>query len=269
MGLKKNIKSPQLNLLYPGLEDMLNQKHELYLLENEINWNYFEQEFESLYSEIGRPAHPIRLMVGLLILKAVYNLSDEKLIEEHWPMNVYFQYFCGEHFMKITQPCAASDLTHFRIRIGEEGVEKIFKHSINLHGKDAEEKDVSVDSTAQEKNITFPTDAKLHNKIINKCNQIAKKEGVTIRRSYTRTVKKLMRTQHNSSHPKRIKAARAARRKIKTIAGARVRELERILTPDRLIVHQKDIELFNRVLSQEKQRPIKHTVYMNPKSRNC
>jgi hypothetical protein len=32
-------------------------------------------------------------MASLLILKSVYNLSDEKLIEEHWEMNAYFQYF--------------------------------------------------------------------------------------------------------------------------------------------------------------------------------
>lgn len=37
-------------------------------------------------------------MMGCLILKQMYNLSDET-IAEGWVMNPYMQYFCGEaHF---------------------------------------------------------------------------------------------------------------------------------------------------------------------------
>ena len=95
-------------------------------------------------------------MVSLLILKSIYNLSDEKLIEEHWEMNVYFQYFSGKEHQHWGQPCAASDIVYFRKRIGESGVEKIFKHSIDLHPKDGQDPNVSIDSTVQEKNITVP-----------------------------------------------------------------------------------------------------------------
>jgi IS5 family transposase len=58
---------------------LLNPRHKLHLLSNEIDWGCFEEEFSPLYAKKGRPAHPIRLMVSLLILKSVYNLSDEKL----------------------------------------------------------------------------------------------------------------------------------------------------------------------------------------------
>lgn len=51
-------------------------------------------------------------MVSLLILKSVYNLSDEKLVEEHWIMNPYFQYFSELDQMQWEQPCVASDLVH-------------------------------------------------------------------------------------------------------------------------------------------------------------
>lgn len=54
----------------------------------------------------------------------MYNLSDEKLVEEHWEMNAHFQYFGGLEHQKWGQPCAASDLVHFRKRIEESGVEK-------------------------------------------------------------------------------------------------------------------------------------------------
>ena len=76
------------------------------------------------------------------------------------------------------QPCAVTDSVHFSKRIGEEGVEKILKHSIELHGKDAKDNHVSVDTTVQEKSITYPTDAKLHKKIVDSCISIANQEGI-------------------------------------------------------------------------------------------
>jgi len=248
MRSKKRPKN-QLNFLSPTLAEQLNPRHELYLLSNEIDWDYFEKEFEKYYSDKGRPAHSIRLMTSLLILKSVYNLSDEKLIEEHWEMNAYFQYFSGEIHQKWGQPCAASDLVYFRKRIGEEGIEKVFKHSIDKHGKDGKDPDVSVDSTVQEKNITYPTDSKLHKKIIDKCVKIAKEEGIRLRRSYKRTSKQLVRDTYNGNHPRRRKKSNAARRKLKTIAGRLTRELQRKLPTG---LYKVELDLFERVLAQQK-----------------
>ncbi len=112
--------------------------------------------------------------MSLLILKSIYNLSDEKLVEEHWEMNVYFQYFSGEMYQKWRQLCAVSDLVYFRKRIGEDDIRKIFKHSIDQHGSDILDPNVSIDTTVQEKNITYPTDLKLQKKIIDKCVKMAK-----------------------------------------------------------------------------------------------
>lgn len=239
----------QLNFLAPTLAEQLNPRHPLYLLAHEIDWTYFEAEFSGLYSDKGRPAHSIRLMTSLLLLKSIYNLSDEKLVEEHWEMNAYFQYFGGKQHQQWGQPCAASDLVHFRQRIGEGGVEKILKHSIDKHGKDGQDPHVSVDSTAQEKNITYPTDAKLHKKIIDKCVKKAKKQGITLRRSYKRVSKQLLRDTYNGTHPKRRKKADAAKRKLKTIAGRLVRELERKFPPGDFA---RELELFKKVLAQQK-----------------
>ena len=245
----KNKVNNQLHFLAPTLEEQLNPKHELYLLSNEIDWYYFKNEFKSLYSDKGRPAHSIRLMTSLLILKSVYNLSDEKLVEEHWEMNAYFQYFSGNQVQQWGQPCAASDLVHFRNRIGESGVEKILKHSIDKHGKGGKDLHVSIDSTAQEKNITYPTDAKLHKKIIDNCVKKAIKSNIKIRRSYKRTSKQLVRDTYNGNHPKRRKKATRAKRKLKTIAGRLVRELERKLPEG---IYSTELELYKKVLAQEK-----------------
>lgn len=246
----------QLNFLAPTLREQLNPRHRLYRLAEEIDWSYFEKEFSELYSTNGRPAHPIRLMVSLLILKAVYNLSDEELVENHWEMNAYFQFFSGITVQQWGQPCAASDLVHFRKRIGKSGIEKIFHHSIDLHGKSGKEAHVSIDTTAQEKNITYPTDAKLHKRIADKCVAIAKKESIELRRSYVRTTKQLVRDTYNSTHPKRRKKANAAQRKLKTIAGRLVRELERKLPRGS---YQQELSLFNQVLSQS--RNSKNKIY--------
>jgi len=239
----------QLNFLHPTFREQLNTEQELYLLSDQINWEYFEESFSPLYSKQGRPAHPIRLMVSLLLLKSIYNLSDETLVEQQWEMNPYFQYFSGYDTMQWGQPCAASDLVHFRKRIGKAGVEQILKHSIDLHGKEGQDKNVSIDTTVEEKNITYPTDAKLHKGIVDKCVAIAKKEQLSLRRSYTRTTKQLVRDTYNGHHPKRRKKANAAKRKLKTIAGRLVRELERNLTDSR---YSSQLAIFNQVLHQEK-----------------
>ena len=123
---------------------------------------------------------PIRLMVGSLMLKRIYNLGDETLCDA-WIRDPYMQYFCGMSHFEHKFPCDPSDFVHFRKRIGKQGVEKIFFYSVNLHGKDALENQVLSDTTVMENNVTFPTDAKLAKKIIDQYNVIAEKENLTQR----------------------------------------------------------------------------------------
>ena len=246
-------KSPiqeQKNLFQPLLAEFINREHELILLSEEISWEELEKEFAALYSTTGTPGKPIRLMCGLLILKQLYDLGDETVIPA-WIQNPYFQYLCGEAHFQWKQPCDPSDLVHFRKRIGADGIEKIFAQSVRIHGKQGQNKNINIDSTAQEKNITFPTDTKLRKKIIDKCVAIAKKENIELRQSYKRTVKKCLLQSRFSRHPKRRKQARAAQRKIKTIAARLVRELYRKLPEHTLSYHQNKLELFTRVLNQQ------------------
>lgn len=233
---------------YSTFEEQLSHRHPLYILANQIQWDIFEQAFSKLYSEEGRPAKPIRLMVSLLMLKHVRNLSDESVVEQ-WFENIYYQYFSGEKTYACGVPCEPSDLVHFRNRIGVQGIELIFKESIRVNGKDGGEQEATTDTTVQEKNITYPTDNKLHRKIIKKCVGIASAEGIELRQSYARTMKKLLMEQRFRSHPKNKGRARKADRKVKTIAGRLVRELERKLTPG---LHQDTLELFKKVLLQKR-----------------
>jgi len=240
-----------------SLQDTLNPSHPLFILANQIQWDIFEESFKDLYcQDNGRPAKPIRLMVGLLILKHIRNLSDEAVVEQ-WSENLYFQYFTGENSFVPGVPCEPSELVHFRKRIGESGIELILKESIRVNGEDALDKRVNVDTTVQEKNITFPTDAKLHKKIIEKCKEIARKEGIELRQSYSRTIKKLSQEQRFRHHPKNKHKAVKADRKMKTIAGRLVRELERKLPATNQ--YQKKLRLFFQVLMQ--QRNSKKKIY--------
>jgi hypothetical protein len=50
-------------------------------------------------------------------------------------------------------PCNATELVHFRKHIGVKGFNLIFKMSVALHGKQAQESSVLIDTTVQEKNL--------------------------------------------------------------------------------------------------------------------
>ena len=64
---------------YSTFEEQLNHRHPLYILAGKINWEIFEEAFAKLYSQEGRPAKPIRLMVSLMMLKHIRNISDESV----------------------------------------------------------------------------------------------------------------------------------------------------------------------------------------------
>jgi IS5 family transposase len=191
-------------------------------------------------------------MVSLLILRQVRNLSDESVVEQ-WAENSYFQYVSGQDCFCSAAPCAATEMIEFRKRIGEEGVELIFKESIRINGKDAGEATLSGDTTVQEKNITYPTDDKLYKKIIAKCLKMAEKEGIELRQSYTQTVKKLKIIQRLKRNKGGAAKARKASKKIKTIAGRLTRELERKLTVKGMEKYGTELQLFHQVLAQKRQ----------------
>ena len=248
--IKKPYTSPS---LFSSLSDMLNPSHPLYKLSDKINWEKFDAAFRPLYCQHnGRPSKPIRLMCGLLILKHLRNLSDESVVEQ-WSENAYYQYFCGMQEFIPAAPCASSELVHFRHRIGEEGIELIFQESIRVNNEDDDEHHhdtAFIDSTVQEKNITFPTDAKLHKKIVSKVLHLVDKLHLPLRQSYTFVLKGIYRDQRFRNHPKNRKKALRADRKLRTIAGRLVRELKRNLGENSL--YTELIDRFQTILSQRR-----------------
>ena len=240
----------QTSFLMPTLAEQLDPRQPLKQLAETLPWSEFEQAFGKYYSQEGRPAKPVRLMVGLLLLKQMFNQGDETVVAA-WVQNPYWQHFCGMNEFQWQVPCDPSDLVYFRDRIGAAGVQRILQVSVQLHGVKAQEAEVVVDTTVQEKNITHPTDTKLAHKIIRRCWKLADRNGVKLRRRYRKAVRHCVMAQRWRRDPKKRKTARRALRKMKVIAGRLIRELERKL-PEAMREDQRvNFALYRRVLKQQ------------------
>jgi transposase, IS5 family len=247
--VQKIDKTPQLDMFKVPLKQFIQESHKLVKLTRQMEWDSLEEELGVFYClDNGRPGVPIRTVSGMLLLKRMFDESDESVIER-WTENPYWQYFCGETYFQHEPPFDRTELIKFRKRIGEKGAEILLKMSILLFPKkEVQEKEVLIDTTVQEKNITYPTDVKLQKKIIEKCRKIAKDEGVQLRQTYKRELNRPAFPQP----PKRKKKARAAARRIKVIAGKVYRDLCRKLDDGQQKHYSKLFRVFDRVLEQQK-----------------
>lgn len=122
--IKKNKNKEKYNLFFPELEKQLNPKNYIYILSKKLPWDELELKFQIFYKNYGRPAKPIRLMISLILLKNLYNLTDEEVVSK-WIENPYWQFFSGMEVFQWKKPCDPSDLAYFRKRIGNDGLKEI------------------------------------------------------------------------------------------------------------------------------------------------
>jgi IS5 family transposase len=218
------------DLFRSRLDQIINMKHELVRLAGKIDWAWIDQEIAPLYSENGRPGIETRFVIGLLLLKHIHGLSDEAVCER-WVCDPYFQYFTGEEFFQHAFPHERSDLSHWRKRLGGK-LELLLAESLRVaHATGALRTQdlarVTVDTTVQPKNVTFPTDAKLLHAAIKGLNRMAAKHGVKLRQSYLRLAKRAAMMAGRYAHAHQFRRHHRELRFLRTRLGRLVRDIRR------------------------------------------
>ena len=212
------------------LDQIINLKHELVQLGGKLDWDFIDCEIAPLYSDKGRPGIETRFVIGLLLLKHIYGLSDDGVCER-WVYDPYFQHFTGEEFFQHDFPHERSDLSHWRKRLGDK-LELLLAESLRLaHASGAlRTRDlarVTVDTTVQPKNITFPTDAKLLHAAVRGLTRLASKHGVRLRQSYRRIAKRAAMMAGRYAHAKQFKRHHRQLRILRIRLGRLVRDIRR------------------------------------------
>jgi IS5 family transposase len=228
----KKTKLDQFELFQARLEQIISLNHPLCKLAKEFDWDCLDNEFGKLYTEgFGRPGLATRLMVGLHYLKYAYDESDESVVARFLE-NPYWQYFCGFEYFQHELPLDPTSLVKWRHRIGEGGAEELLKQTIEtarnkkLINK-TEMKKVNVDTTVQEKAISFPTDADLYQKAREILVQEAKKREIKLRQTYKRVGKKALIMQSRYRHARQMKRANREVRRLSTYLGRVIRDVRR------------------------------------------
>jgi IS5 family transposase len=218
------------------LARFIDMDHSLVQLADRIDWEGLEEAVAGSFAEAGRPGNEARFMLGMLVLKAMNNLSDEKLWER-WPCDPYFQYFTGELFFQHRVPHERSGMSHWRQRLGAKVLDALIRESLRvaheagaLTGRDMEA--VSVDTTVQEKATRFPTDAGLLYEALVRLGAQARAAGIRLRQSYVRVGKRAQIKAGRYGHAKQFKRRNRMIRFLKARLGRVIRDIERKTAPD-------------------------------------
>lgn len=246
----------QSQLFEPFLESILNDRHPLYKLAANIDWQAIEKELSCCYSaDMGRPGNATRLMVGLHYLKHTYNESDESVIDR-WVENPYWQYFCGYEHMQHEFPIHPTSMVKWRGRVGSKRMEVLLKETLSTairqkYIKPSDASKIIVDTTVQEKAIAHPTDARLYLKAIHRLVKLSNERAIELRQSYVRVSKKAFFSQSQYARAGQYRRAAKQTKKLKTYLGRLLRDIERkVAAPDEKLAVM--LERASRIHSQKR-----------------
>ena len=113
----------QLTFGYALTQGILDPEHKLFKLAEVINWESIHDALVPFYSRLGRGALPMRLMVGLHLLKHMEDMSDAQCADRVRG-DLYWMYFCGVDADSLKGKYAhlnSSSMTKFRNRVGDRG----------------------------------------------------------------------------------------------------------------------------------------------------
>ena len=192
------------------VQQLLDPTHAWLLLAQQLDWEAITEALRPYYHRLGRYAKPIRLMVGLHVLKHRLNLSDARVVQGLHE-NLYWMTFCGIDVGAVFEQAPpgtpirfldASTMTKWRQRLGPEGthvLEAVLQQQL-VRDKVIDGRSMVTDTTAQEKHVAYPTDTTLldkgRRKLLTLIGQ-AKAAGVVVAeglRSFRRTAKRVVLT---------------------------------------------------------------------------
>ena len=243
-------------LFQSHFDQLLNPAHELVQLAQRIDWGRFAAAFAGGYSpDMGAPAKATRLMVGLQYLKYTFDESDESVVDR-WVENPYWQSFCGYTHLQHQCPIHPTSMTRWRKRVGADRLVELLEETIALakregHVSKRDLERVIVDTTVQEKNITYPTDSKLMYRSIQKLVGAARSRKIKLRQSYLRVGKIAAVKVSRYAHARQFKRMQRSLRKLRTYVGRLIRDIRRKTShPDEALA-----TLLARVDRVRQQRP--------------
>lgn len=273
---KEPVETGQGDMFRSRLDQILDMDHAKVVLADKIDWQFLSTKCGENYSDKpGHPALSTRLMAGLHILKFTDNLSDEEVCAK-FVENPYYQYFCGEEFFRHDLPLDRSSMTRWRNRMDEDKIEALLQESLSVAvklgaAKPSDFTKVIVDTTVAEKNIAFPTDAKLINRAREKLVKLARKHDLNLRQSYVRVGKRVLIKHQRYAHAKQFKRARRTLKRLKTYLGRTIRDIKRQIHGDGVLENQFSAPLYQarRVMTQRPRDGERHIYALHAPEVEC
>lgn len=208
----------------------VDKNHEIIKIADTIDWASLSEKLAQFYCpDNGRPTKPSRAKVGLLVLKHLYHLSDEAVVDM-LKRDIYAQYLCDVSLKEAVTFIDSSSLSKFRKQIGIEGVKLIEEEALSSlrKTKHLRGRRLIVDTTVMPANIAYPTDVTLLEKVRRKAlkylNQ-AKDFGVQTYRTYQRTAKRVFVT-YQKIRKHSIQSRRRVQKKLLQFASRNVKQLK-------------------------------------------
>lgn len=172
------------------ISELISDEHALVRLKLILNWEKMNEIYKSCYeSEKGNATKHTELVLGLLILKFVYNKSYRILIDE-LHTNLAFMHLCSvsiEDILELRkqereegkkkQLIDHSTLSKITKRLGSEKIQKIERTFFNdlKEKKIIKGKHLFSDTTSLENNIIYPTEISLLKRVIEQASIIIQK----------------------------------------------------------------------------------------------
>ena len=212
----------------------LDQEHFLIKLSRTLPWDELSQKLAKYYCpDNGRPTKPSRVKIGLLIIKHLYQFSDDEALDM-LKRDVYVQYLCDISFPHAKNFMNASTLCRFRQDIGDEGMKAIEDTVLNILGKSLKRRvrTLITDTTVVPSNIAYPTDVTLLEKTRRQAVKLldqAKTLGAGPVRTYKRIARKVF-VMYQKIRKHTVKNRRRTQKKLRQFAARNIQQLHDVMT---------------------------------------